>query len=209
MKNFVLKVALFCAVAMIASCQRSEDVVPSVQKTIAQGITLENGRIVFSTVEDFKSLIHTLKAMKDPERKAWDSRFGHQSLQHFYDIHEGLVTSETNPTYRTQAGDKPYVPDVLFAHILNENGLYQIGNEVHQITAGAELVVDKSLEGLLTTNVNDSQIKRHTTTVRVRQIQATVKLASSQVISPNNTNSDLASRVTNRSSCVTNVRKAS
>ncbi len=91
-----------------------------------------NGRISLGSDKEFLSLINTLKQMSATELIEWDKTIPFTSLQEFYDQHpEGFILGNDNPTFKTQAGDKPYIGDFLATRLMNQDGVIQIGSDVY------------------------------------------------------------------------------
>ena len=169
-------------VASVLSCRQDVgEVVPSV-KIISDGVSLRNGRIAFETLDDFKKTIEGLKAMSESQRKEWDAKVGHSSMQNLYDNVEGMVDGVVNPVYRTKQGDYPYIADILFARIVNTEGLFQLGNVVHCIKMkGKELTTEEKNAALLLTNPVHSTIKSHDISVILEGADANSTKANAKV----------------------------
>jgi hypothetical protein len=160
------KFAKMCLVSAFISltfvgCNRSDEgLIPT--SSIAKGVSLSDDRIVFASLNDFKSTIESLKKMNEGERAEWESKIGHRSMQTYYSAIEGVIIGESNPIYKSMTAEKPYIPDVLFARIVNQDGIFQIGKEVHRITNdGQELVTDEANKKLLLANTIDSKVTSH------------------------------------------------
>jgi hypothetical protein len=83
-------------------------------------------------------------------------------MQTYYSATEGVIIGETNPIYKSMTAEKPYISDILFARIVNQEGIFQVGKEVHRITNdGQELVTDEANKKLLFANTIDSKVTSH------------------------------------------------
>ena len=156
------------------SCKEQDGLVkPSeVQETqiISKGVIAEKGRISFESIDAFKLTIESLKAMNENEREKWDEKISFTSMQEFYDSHlDGLIMKDMNPIFKTQKEDKVYVPDIVFAHLLNANGVIKIGNDVYKFTSdGNRLTVKSKNESLLNEKTNDSRVVKEKINVKLR-----------------------------------------
>lgn len=137
-------------VLVTLSCNHQDEPLTS---TFKQGVNLKNGRVVFGSLEDFKKTIISLKNMNDDERVGWEKKMGHNSMMTYYEQNEGIVLGTENPIYKTMQENKPYISDILFGRIVNSEGLFQIGSDVHKITNdGRELVTNEKFISFLDKN---------------------------------------------------------
>lgn len=160
---------------LIFGCnQQKDNLIPSAN----QGVSMKDGRIVFGSLDDFKNTIDELKKMKEDERSIWQRKMGHSSMMDFYNNNEGIIVGTKNPVYKTRETEKPYIPDNMFARIVNSEGIFQLGNKVHQITSeGLELVVDEKNVSSLSKKNRDSSIESHKISVSLEEVNPQLKNA--------------------------------
>jgi hypothetical protein len=137
---------------------------------ISKGVISEKGRLSFESIDAFKETIEKLKVMTEKEREAWDKKIGFESMQEFYNSHnEGIIFKEENPIFKTKTGEKTYIPDISFSHILNSDAVVKIGNEVFKFTPdGNRLTVKSDDESLLNGDLKNSRIKSEKVLIRTR-----------------------------------------
>ncbi len=153
-------VSTFILLAFVGCNRSDEGLIPT--SNIEKGVILKDDRIAFASLNDFKSTIESLKRMNEGERAEWESKMGHRSMQTYYSATEGVIIGETNPIYKSMTAEKPYIPDVLFARIVNQDGVFQVGSEVHRITNdGQELVTDEPNTKLLFASTLDTKVTSH------------------------------------------------
>jgi hypothetical protein len=180
MKNLQNSLKLFLLFLTISlySCQKdSVSIQPEeIIKNVDKDVSFQKNRLVFENELAFNNLVKKIREFSDIEKKAWADSFEHKSLQNYYDTNqEGEILGLENPIFKTSLEVKPYVPDNVFAYILNKDGLYQIGNEIHQVKVGEELVVNIKYENLLTTNPSSNYISKHSCKVEISNLPADSK----------------------------------
>lgn len=111
-------------------------------------VVSRKGRLVFKDLEAFKKVIGELKAMKtEKEVEKWASKFDFIPISKTYQERwkeKGMITKEF-----CEDNKMAFIPDPTFAMILNKEGIYQIGKEVHKITNEKGYAVLESKENLL------------------------------------------------------------
>jgi len=129
------------------SCQQPQVVTDLPIQQKGPQLTITNGRFVLNSEEDFLKTIDQLKILSTTELTNWDKGNDFTSLQEFYDQHpEGFMLGNDNPTFKSQAGDKPFIGDFLTTRLLNEAGEIQIGQQVYTfLTDGKRLKTDASV----------------------------------------------------------------
>lgn len=162
--------SVLCLILLLAvGCQKEPVAVQPARQHVAQGVSVVDGRMVFETLNDLRSTIDALKRMSERERVEWSRSLNYQSLQDFYQGNEGMIESSKNPVYRTKKGDFPYVPDNLFARVLNQNGVYQLGNRVHRITLGGkELTTSEQNSKQLMMSEKNDDVETHTIDIEIK-----------------------------------------
>ena len=173
MKTFVSQCAgrigapmLCLTMLMVVSCQQDRMEPQLTEQKVAPGVTLASGRMMFATLNDLKTTIDRLKKMSESQRTEWSRNLKFVSLQDFYQENEGIVQNSINPVYQTKSGNVPYVPDVLFARVLNKDGIYQVGKEVHRIVLGGkELATDEQHADQLLMETKGPDVESHSITI--------------------------------------------
>ena len=150
------------------SCKKQEAVLDQVSTNT---VTSKDGRLIFSSLDDFKNTITSLKKMNGVERDAWEGKMGHNSMFSYYTKNEGVIVGNKNPIYKTMSAEKPYIFDILFARIVNSDGIFQIGTEVHKINKdGHELVTNEATIASLHDNKANSDVKSHPISVVIEDV---------------------------------------
>ena len=146
------RLSLFSAIGILsilflAACQQSSNPVNPQLSDKGPKVTVVDGRIVLNSDKEFLNLINTLKQMSATELVDWDKGIPFTSLQEFYDQHqEGLILGNDNPTFKTQAGDKPFIGDFLATRLINQDGVIQIGSDVYTFqTEGKRLKTEANV----------------------------------------------------------------
>lgn len=172
--NKLTPFALAISVAgLFTACQKDNDVTPNStaiqQADLRQnndGYSVRNGRLVFVNQAAFQQFIERLSANKS-DLTAWDNRNGITSLQETYAAidkrlaaldakfeqlsaaEQVIAQQEMTVSERVAKGTILWVPDPVFASIVNAEGEFQIGDEIHHLTQREEYIVKASEQAVL------------------------------------------------------------
>jgi hypothetical protein len=117
---------------------------------ITEGVELHNGRLVFQDIEAFKSYMNGLQERSMDEVIANDAANEMESLREYYEAIDGVGDDADVTTDQLFAsGQLLNVPDLRFASVLNKDGVFQIGEEIHKITQNMEYIILNGDEAIL------------------------------------------------------------
>lgn len=134
----------FIVLLTIVSCKKNETVD---DKSVADFTLSKSGYIQFRDLEAFKSTIEDLKGLDDQKLAEWENNVGLKSLRGKYFVLQETDSKELNPI------EEPY-----FASVVNEAGVFSIGDEIHVITYETEYLITSNKEQDLQ-NVLDKKIQ--------------------------------------------------
>ncbi|MEM6829534.1 MAG: hypothetical protein AAF551_03395 [Bacteroidota bacterium] len=118
-------------VLLLAACDESAEE-PVLQEP---DLTVKNGILHFKDLKTFETYMNTFNEMDDTERLDFLSSIG------FVNTLYAKIQSLENSA---QPSDNELdVPDPAFSMILNEEGLYSIGDMIHKITDKEEIMVEQ------------------------------------------------------------------
>lgn len=126
MKNFLLP---FSIVLIVLSCKKESNY-DRLDNLLTKDFVIENNYVKFKDAESFKKTMNELNNIKTSELKNWELEHG---------IKKSLRAKQFDTTQTSNIEDM-LVPDMRFASIINEDGIFAIGDSIHQITNDAELV---------------------------------------------------------------------
>ncbi|TGE19648.1 hypothetical protein [Hymenobacter elongatus] len=174
MKNLTPFALAISAAGFFTACQKDNSIEPSHTATVQQadarqasgGYSVRNGRLVFANQAAFQKVVEHLNANKT-SLAAWDNGNGVTSLKEKYAAidkrlaaldakfeqlsaaEQALAQQEMTVSERVEKGAILWVPDPVFASILNAEGEFQIGDEVHHLTQRDEYIVNASEQAVL------------------------------------------------------------
>ena len=113
-----------------------------------------NGRLVFRSKDDFNAVMEHLHSLELEELSSWENNFsGFSSLRAKYksidaDQDEDRTALTTDSLFA--AGKLLEIPDLRYATILNEQGVFQIGDSILLLTREKEYMLAETLENHIT-----------------------------------------------------------
>lgn len=144
---------IILAIASVSCRKEVDSVAPAQEKTsnrIADGVEVHNGRLVFNDMEAFKAYMEEMHSMSLEEVEAADANDGVLSLRERYQQIDGVGEDATVTTDQLFAsGELLFVPDSRFASVLNQDGVFQIGDDIHKITQNMEYIITNDDEEIL------------------------------------------------------------
>lgn len=168
MNKFTPIAIAISTMSVITACQKDNGIEPnstSVQR-VDSDYTVQNGRLVFANQSAFERVTERLNANK-ADLASWDRENGITSLQETYtSINERLAAidakfdqlsateqvaaqQEMTVSERVKKGTILWIPDPVFARIVNAEGEFQIGDELHHLTQLNEYIVKASEQAVL------------------------------------------------------------
>jgi len=182
------KTSLFISFAFFAlgthSCQEHDSITSSTHvEKIFEHVTVSNNALHFDAAESVPLIVSALSAMKEVDRRNWESLNGFTSMYSLIsDVHRSLNNCTTHDEYAdvlyrnrdlvTLEGDevKQLIPLDYFTLIINREGLYYVDRILVKITPTAKIYVLsgdiaklKSLESKLksTTDIDSIEAVPH------------------------------------------------
>lgn len=99
-------------------------------------VTMSNsGYLQFKDIQSFKSTIEELKKMNKKQLIDWEIKTGIKSLRAYFAELREADSEELNPV------EEPY-----FAAVINQDGVFSIGSEIHVITFKTEYLIQNNNE---------------------------------------------------------------
>lgn len=147
--NRFMYLSLIAGVLLTTSCKKT-GVLPETPNELSAAATevqVLNGRLVFKDTASFGSTIRYLKSNGSGTLKQWDRDNGIISLEETYrSIDEKIAARESSDelskpalnemsvSERAENGTILWIPDRIFASILNSNGEYQVSDKIYRVT---------------------------------------------------------------------------
>ena len=117
------------------------------------GVEVRDGIVFFKNTESFSQTLSLLNSIDDEELEFWeDSLDFDNSLRKGYDI-----SFDTLEDIDLESSSKLYIPDDALATVVNENGIFVVGNEIHKITNENEYIV-QNLDFDKLKQIDDSEV---------------------------------------------------
>src|SRR5690606_14905714 len=114
---------------------------------------IRNGRFVFQDLEAFKNYMNNLHELPMEEVMANDAANELLSLREHYEAIDGVgEEADVTTDQLFESGQLLNVPDHRFASVLNQDGVFQIGEEIHKITQNMEYIIANGDEEILANN---------------------------------------------------------
>lgn len=137
-----------------SSCNKEADKVIPIKSDsanrVAEGVEVRHGRLVFYDMEAFKNYMDEMHSMSLEEVEVADANDGVLSLREHYAQIDGVGENATESTDQLfETGQLLMVPDSRFASVLNKDGVFQIGDEIHKITQNMEYIIANGDEDIL------------------------------------------------------------
>jgi len=136
-------------VALLVACHKEENE-EAVSKS-EDGFTIENNYVRFYSKESFIKTMSALHKLSTSELPKWEKEHGIQNS----------LRSKQWDTTKTIDVENMLVQDMRFASVINEDGVYAIGDSIHKITQDKEYVYR------IGTSVSSTTLGRSSSGVRV------------------------------------------
>ncbi|TGE14086.1 hypothetical protein [Hymenobacter elongatus] len=149
----------------LLSCEKAPVNPASSQKAntssaLYEGTSTANGRLVFESEDQFLETMKGLQALDHQSLVKWDSENGVTSLVEHYKEFDMEEREEGTVQYLISQGKLLGVPDEKFAAVLNADGVFQVGQEIHKVNQYEELIFPAEREDILIKHSwNDPEVK--------------------------------------------------
>lgn len=114
---------------------------------IAEGVSVIEGRLVFANNDAFVSTMKQLQEYNTSKLADWDAQNGIKSLSELYTSINNSEKSEQSAEDLIAQGKLLGIPDDKFASVVNTDGVFQVGDQIHKITQNEELIYPATGKG--------------------------------------------------------------
>jgi hypothetical protein len=132
-RSLIVPLMLIGMVLFFNACEKDEAIIEEAINQVEERFVVKNGVVHFTSIESFQKTIQEIKDFGSYDLAEWEKSKGIEfSMRKFQDE---LVETDDNSTPSDWL-----IPDQKFATVVNKDGFFAIGDEMHYITKSKEYI---------------------------------------------------------------------